>query len=88
MLQMSSNIYRAQDKPNYRIGHAVVLAYMVLFLLVGSIVTHFALVAENKQKLTGKRDHILESKSEEEIEMLGDKRSVFVICAILVSITC
>lgn len=24
---VSSNIYRAQDKPNYRLGHGVVLAY-------------------------------------------------------------
>lgn len=49
---------------------------MVLFLLIGSLVTHFALVAENKKRLAGKRDHLIEGKSEQEIEMLGDNRYV------------
>lgn len=75
---VSSNIYRAQDKPNYRPGHSVVLAYMVLFLLGGSLVTHFLLVAENKKKLAGKRDYLVEGKSEEEIEALGDRRPDFI----------
>lgn len=54
------------------------LGYMVLFLLIGSLVTHFALVAENKKRLAGKRDHLIEGKSEQEIEMLSDNRYVFV----------
>ncbi|KAK5001666.1 hypothetical protein LTR28_012395, partial [Elasticomyces elasticus] len=53
---VSSNIYRAQDRPNFRPGHSIVLAYMVCFLLGGSIVTHFALENENKKRLAGKRD--------------------------------
>ena len=75
---MSSNIYRVQDKPNYRLGHAIVLAYMVLFLLGGSLATHFGLVAANKKKLAGKQDHLVRGKSEAEIEALGDKRPDFI----------
>lgn len=75
---VSSNIYRAKDKPNYSLGHAVVLAYMVVFLLGGSLFTHFALVAENKAKLAGKRDHRIEGKTEREIDALGDKRPDFI----------
>lgn len=71
---VSSNIYRAQDKPNYKPGHAVVLAYMILFLLGGSLVTHFLLEAENRKRLSGKRDAWVAGKDEHEIEMLGDTR--------------
>ncbi|KAK3642749.1 hypothetical protein LTR56_010573 [Elasticomyces elasticus] len=70
---VSSNIYRAKDKPNYKLGHAVVLAYMICFLLGGSLFTHFALISENKKKLAGKSDHLIEGKSDEEVELLGDK---------------
>lgn len=83
--QVSSNIYRAEDKPNYRVGHGVVLGYMVLFLLIGSLVTHFALVAENKKRLAGKRDHLIEGKSEQEIEMLGDNRYVCVLVILVLT---
>ncbi|KAK5122503.1 hypothetical protein LTR85_004087 [Meristemomyces frigidus] len=75
---MSSNVYQAKDKPNYRPGHGVVLAYMILFLLGGSLVTHFALVAENKKKLAGKRDYLVEGKSSKEVEALGDRRPDFI----------
>ncbi|KAK4952134.1 hypothetical protein LTR10_010054 [Elasticomyces elasticus] len=75
---VSSNIYRAKDKPNYKLGHAVVLAYMICFLLGGSLFTHFALIAENKKKLAGKSDHLIEGKSDEEVELLGDKRPDFI----------
>ncbi|KAK3677799.1 hypothetical protein LTR78_002649 [Recurvomyces mirabilis] len=75
---VSSNIYRAKDKPNYRPGHAVVLAYMVLFLLGGSLVTHFLLVAENKKRLAGERDHTTAGLSRSEIELLGDRKPDFI----------
>jgi len=74
---VSSNIYRGKDKPRFKPGHGTVLAYMVLFLLGGSIVTRFALAAENKKRLAGKRDHWVEGKSEKEIEMLGDRKPEF-----------
>ena len=71
---VSSNIYRAKDAPGYKLGHGVVLAYMTLFLLGGSLTTHFALVAENKKKLSGARNSRIEGKSEEEIVALGDRK--------------
>ncbi|KAF2112478.1 pantothenate transporter liz1 [Lophiotrema nucula] len=74
---VSSNIYRARDKPRYKPGHAVVLAYMVLWLFGGSIVTRFLLVRENKKRARGERDGWAEGKSEHEIEMLGDKKPDF-----------
>jgi len=51
---------------------------MFLFLFIGSIVTHFALVAENKKRRAGKRDHWVEGKSQQEVELLGDKRPDFI----------
>ena len=71
---VSSNIYRTKDAPGYKLGHGVVLAYMTLFLLGGSLATHFALVAENKKKMSGARDGRIEGKSVEEIEALGDRK--------------
>lgn len=74
---VSSNIYRAKDKPRYYLGHGVVLGYLTVLLLVGSILTHFALKAENRKRRAGKRDHWVEGKDEAEIRMLGDVRPDF-----------
>ena len=73
---VSSNIYRAQDKPGYRPGHAVVMGYMLLFLLGGSVIQHLLLRAENAKRRAGKRDVWIEGKTEAEITALGDKRYV------------
>ncbi|THW49406.1 pantothenate transporter liz1 [Aureobasidium pullulans] len=74
---MSSNIYRTKDRPEFYLGHGVVLAYLTLFLFGGSIVTHFLLEAENKKRRAGERDHWVEGKDDAEIRMLGDKRPDF-----------
>ena len=71
---VSSNIYRDKDKPGYKPGHGVVLAYMIVFLLGGSILQYFLLKAENAKRRAGKRDSWIQGKSEKEIEMLGDRR--------------
>ncbi|KAF2684684.1 MFS general substrate transporter [Lentithecium fluviatile CBS 122367] len=75
---VSSNIYRGADKPRFFLGHGVVLAYLVLFLFVGSVVTRFLLVWENKKRLRGDRDVWVEGMDEQEIEMLGDKKPDFI----------
>lgn len=73
---VSSNIYRAKDKPTYRPGHGIVLAYLLVFLLGGSGLQHVLLRRENAKRLGGKRDHWVEGKTDKEIEDLGDKRHV------------
>jgi hypothetical protein len=55
-----------------------VLAYLVLFLFTGSITTHLLLRAENRKRLAGKRDHWVEGKTTEQIDMMGDKRPDFI----------
>ncbi|KAF2499691.1 MFS nicotinic acid transporter-like protein Tna1 [Lophium mytilinum] len=75
---VSSNIYQGKDKPGFKPGHGVVLAYMIVFLLGGSIVTRFLLAAENKRRISGKRDVWAEGKTAAEVEMLGDKRPGFI----------
>jgi hypothetical protein len=54
-----------------------VLAYLALFLLGGSFVTRMMLVAENKKRVSGKRDVWVEGKSEQEIQEMGDKKPDF-----------
>lgn len=75
---VASNIYRGQDKPRYTPGHAVVLAYLVLFLFGGSIATRLLLMWENNKRKRGDRDIWIEGKTEHEIEMLGDRRPDFI----------
>ena len=70
---VSSNIYRGKDKPRYFLGHGVVLAYLTLFLFVGSTITRFLLARENKKRRNGLRNQWTEGKSQDEINELGDK---------------
>jgi MFS family permease len=74
---VSSNIYRTKDKPRYSLGHGVVLAYMTLFLLGGSIVTRMLLVRENKKRSRGERDVWVQGKSEAEVREMGDQKPDF-----------
>ncbi|KAJ4364615.1 hypothetical protein N0V83_009211 [Neocucurbitaria cava] len=74
---VSSNIYIAKEKPRYYTGHAIVLAYMFLFLFGGTVFMHFMLKRENKLRKAGARDHWLQGKSEDEIEEMGDVRPNF-----------
>jgi sugar phosphate permease len=72
---VSSNIYRTA--PKYTVGHATVMAYMIVCLLGGSITLHLLLSRENHLRRAGKRDHWIEGLSEREIEKLGDQRPDF-----------
>jgi len=73
---VSSNIYF--KAPRYQAGHGVVMGYMLVFLLGGSVVQHFLLKRENKARMEGKRDHLVEGLSVKEAEKLGDKRPDFI----------
>jgi hypothetical protein len=76
---VSSNIYLASEAmTGYKTGHGVILGYMCGLLCLGSIITHFALAAENKKRLAGKRDGRIVGMSESEVELLGDRRPDFI----------
>jgi MFS family permease len=74
---VSSNIYDPKERPHYRTGHGIVLAYMALFLFGGSLFMHLYLKRENKLRKEGKRDHWIQGKTEDEIAELGDMRPDF-----------
>lgn len=76
--QVSSNIFLASEKPKYTTGHSTVLAYLTVCLLGGSIAMHLILRRENRMRLSGRRDNMLEGKSAEEIWLAGDKRPDFI----------
>jgi len=72
---MSSNIYRSQDAPYYRLGHAVVLGYIAIGLLLGSILNLTFLYIGNKRRRNASdewRSRKLEGLTEEEQQQLGD----------------
>lgn len=75
---VSSNIYRARDKPRYKPGHAVVLGYLIIFLLGGSVLQYVLLRQENAKRRAGARDGWIAGKTENEIELLGDRRPDFI----------
>lgn len=54
------------------------MAYLVLFLLGGSILQEVLLRIENGKRRRGERNHWIEGLSPHEIEMLGDKRPDFI----------
>jgi MFS family permease len=73
---VSSNIYF--QAPRFKVGHGVVMAYMLACLVGGSTLFHFLLKWENKARREGKRDHLVEGMSLKEAEKLGDKRPDFI----------
>ncbi|KUL87738.1 hypothetical protein ZTR_05873 [Talaromyces verruculosus] len=75
---VSSNIYRGNDSPTFYPGHGTVLAYLVLFLLSGSILQTTLLRIENRKRQRGERDHRIEGLTQEQIKDLGDLRPDFV----------
>ncbi|KAL3417948.1 major facilitator superfamily transporter [Phlyctema vagabunda] len=72
---VSSNIYF--QKPKYTVGHAVVMAYMIVCLLGGSLLLRFLLARENARRRRGDRDGWVEGLNPAEREILGDRRPDF-----------
>ncbi|KUI58110.1 hypothetical protein VP1G_05408 [Cytospora mali] len=72
---ISSNIYF--QGPRYFQGHGIILAYLILFLLGGSILMTVGLRRENRKRREGKRDNWALDKSEKELEQMGDQRPDF-----------
>src|SRR5271170_840203 len=72
---MSSNIYRSQDAPWYRLGHSVVLGYLAVGLLFGSIINYFFLSIGNRRRMNAtdeSRSQKLHGLSEEDEQQLAD----------------
>lgn len=72
---MSSNIYRAQDAPWYRLGHSVVLGYLSVCLLGGSILNYIFLSIGNKRRgniMDEWKREKLSKMTEEEQQQLAD----------------
>jgi hypothetical protein len=72
---MSSNIYRGEDAPWYRLGHSVVLGYLAVCLLGGSIVNYICLWIGNNRRdnvSVEERNARLAGLSEEEQHHLAD----------------
>ncbi|KAK2050111.1 major facilitator superfamily transporter [Colletotrichum somersetense] len=74
---VSSNIYLKHEAPRYFTGHAVVLAYQVLFLLGGSVFMHVALRISNRNRRAGKMDDKWAAMTDEQRWVAGDKRPDF-----------
>lgn len=75
---VSSNIFLIEERPRYWTGHGMVLAYLSLFLLGGTIFMYFALRRENSKRLSGARDNMHEGKTADEIWVAGDNRPDFI----------
>jgi hypothetical protein len=73
---VSSNIY--YKAPKFTVGHATVMAYMIVCLFGGSVVMTLLLRRENAARLSGKRDYLTQGLTEKEAEKLGDKRPDFI----------
>ncbi|TBU34600.1 MFS general substrate transporter [Dichomitus squalens] len=56
---VTSNVYRAVDKPWYRLGHGIVLAYIAIGWLC-SLTYYFHLKYENARRERGDRDEVIE----------------------------
>ena len=50
--------YRAQDKPWYRLGHGIVLAYIVIGFC-SSFLMRIVLQRENARRARGERDEVI-----------------------------
>jgi hypothetical protein len=68
---MSSNFYRAQDAPNYILGHSLELAFVV----VGMIATVVLRLAY--QRINKKRDAMDPSEYPSDPDSLGDRSPLF-----------
>ncbi|OJJ47853.1 hypothetical protein ASPZODRAFT_158726 [Penicilliopsis zonata CBS 506.65] len=68
---ISSYIYLTQDAPEYTMGHAVVLGFVLLSGILFAIMSA-VLWRENRKRDRGERDYRLQGKSDEELAALAD----------------
>lgn len=73
---VSSNIYRAVDKPRFKLGHSIVLGYLGL-CFVSSALLMVYLSWENKMRESGRRDYRIKTGSQAEVAELGDHHPLY-----------
>ncbi|KAG1817768.1 MFS general substrate transporter [Suillus variegatus] len=74
---VSSNVYRAQDAPWYRLGHGIILAYIAIGWLC-SAAFMFLLRRENERRDRGERDEVIDNdNSGEDMSELALKNGRF-----------
>jgi len=65
---VSSNVYRAPDKPWYRLGHGIVLAYIGIGMIC-SFCMMFFLRKENTRRNLGERDEIIQGVNDDRTDL-------------------
>ena len=75
---ISSNIFQTKDKPKYRPGHGIILAWLFCFQLISSGVMYFLLRKENAKRRALGADTMADEEDDEESHILGDKRPGFI----------
>ncbi|THH26980.1 hypothetical protein EUX98_g7204 [Antrodiella citrinella] len=66
---VSSNVYRSVDKPWYRLGHGIVLAYIGIGFICSILMLVF-LKQENARRDRGERDEVIEGVNEDRTDLL------------------
>lgn len=65
--------YRGQDKPWYRLGHGIVLMYIVIALIFAVVYRYF-LKRENDRRDRGERDEIIEGVNDNREDLVKNGR--------------
>ncbi|KAJ7066454.1 MFS general substrate transporter [Mycena amicta] len=73
---VSSNVYRAKDKPWYRLGHGLVLMYIGIGF-IASVVYLFGVRAENARRERGERDEVIGKSEDSELDARNEKNGRF-----------
>ncbi|KAJ6261494.1 hypothetical protein Dda_4164 [Drechslerella dactyloides] len=68
---VSAYLYPAAEAPRYTKGHAITISLIVLGMVAFFVVMQYH-TYENKARDEGKRDHLIEGKTEQEILEMGD----------------
>ncbi|KAF8645079.1 hypothetical protein AX16_008137 [Volvariella volvacea WC 439] len=69
---VSSNVYRAQDKPWFVLGHGLVLMYIALGVIMSSLYMFF-LHRENQRRDRGEGDEVIGDDTDPELEARAAK---------------
>lgn len=73
---VSSNVYI--NPPRFFEGHGIIVGYLFFGLFGGSVLFYAMLRRENRLRLAGKRDHLVEGKTAKEIDGMFDGRPDFI----------